>query len=219
MSLFPLLLDASFSLVSFISGMALGMALGLAGGVNAVAFGVSFVKLASSLLTPLCALSLSTADFETHSESGVSFAFSVAVSVLVEGAVIEPVLLRSPFVSSLESEEPFIELPSTRRSSAPAEGGFRVTGGLTLEAEPSDSSVFKGVRSEAAVCLDPESRDLIGDRGPFVRARGKTWHLDGELGQLFTPSSKPAFSVSRFSSSGMSSSGGIWPPRCRRMWC
>lgn len=110
--------------------------------------------------------------------------------------------------------------PRRRGSSAPTEGGLRIRGGLTLDVDPSDSSVFKEVASAAVDCLevDPEFRGSIGDLVLVVKARGRScWPLDGEHMESFSPSSKTALCVSAPSSIGISSSGGICPPRCKRI--
>lgn len=73
-------------------------------------------------------------------------------------------LPRSVWVSSSEDMEPFTRLPSAGMlSSGPAEVRLWVRGGLTLDVERSDSSVFTDVVSLAADCLkvDPELRASI----------------------------------------------------------
>lgn len=113
-----------------------------------------------------------------------------------------------------------VSSPRCRGSSTPTEGGLRVRGGLTLGVEPSDSSVFTDVASAVVDCLelDPELRASMRDLEFVVKARGRScWVLDGEPMESFSASSKTAFCVSDPSSVGMSSSGGICPPRCKRI--
>lgn len=86
-------------------------------------------------------------------------------------------MLRSAWVSSTE----FTGLlsataPRRRGSSAPTEGELQVRGGLVLDVEPSDSSVFTDVASTAVDCLveNLEFRASIGDLEFFVKARGRS---------------------------------------------
>lgn len=130
----------------------------------------------SSFLTPLCDVSFSVPGFETQSDRGMS---SPSESPLAKagGALKGLVLPGSAWVSSSEEMEPFAGLPSTGvLSSAPAEGGLRARGGLTLEVECSTSSVFTDVASLAVDSLkvDAELRALIGDLVPVVKASGRS---------------------------------------------
>lgn len=108
----------------------------------------------------------------------------------------------------------------SRGSSAPTEEGLLVRGGLTLDVEPSESSVFTLVASAAVDCLeiDPEFRASFGDLELVVSARGRIcWLFDGEPMESCSPSSKITPCISAPSSLGTSSSGGICPPRCKRI--
>ena len=139
------------------------------------------------------------------------------------GALKGLVLPRSAWVSSSEFSgltSAWVLSPRRRGSSAPSGGGLQVKGGLTLGVECSDSSVFTYEVSAAVDCLevDPELRASIGDLEFVVKARGRSClALDGDPMESFSPSSKTAFCVSVASSEGISSSGGICPPRCKRI--
>lgn len=208
-----------------------GAAAGCVGGAfmlqlgNGLGFSVERV---SSLLTLLRDVSFSTPAFETQRERGVSSAsgspFTPTEGGLDNKHCFEGLVLP---MSAWDSSSKLIRLASliglssrSRGSSAPTEEGLLVRAGLTLDAEPSESSVFTDVASAAVECLeiDPEFRASFGDLELVVNARGRIcWLFDGEPVESRSASSKRVACIPAPSSLGRSSSGGICPPRCRRM--
>lgn len=239
----PFLCASSLSSASFgtasealwTSGAALGLPGGAVAGGERVGGGFELgivVGLSaepdSSLLTLLCDASFSTPAFKTQRESGASSASGSPFTTTEWGldnkhAFRGLALPRSVWDSSSE----FMGLASvmvlssrSRGSSAPSEGGLLVRGGLTLDGEPSESSVFTDVASAAVDCLevDPEFRASFGDLELVVNASGRIcWLFDGERLESCSPSSKIAPCMSAPASLGTSSSGGICPPRCKRI--
>lgn len=173
-------------------------------------------------------VSFSTPAFETQRERGASSAsgspFAPPEGGLDNkhcfGGLVLPV---SAWDSSPKLTGPgSVTAPSSRSrgSSAPTEEGLLARGGLTLDGGPSESSVFTDVALAAVEWLesDPEFRASFGDLELVVNARGRIcWLLDGEPVESCSASSKRAACISAPSSLGTSSSGGICPPRCKRM--
>lgn len=205
-----------------------GAAAGCVGGAFMLQLGIGLglsVERVSSLLTLLRDVSFSTPAFETQRESGVSSASgSSAEGGLDNKHCFEGLVLP---MSAWDSSSKLMGLASViglssrnRGSSAPTEEGLLVRAGLTLDAEPSESSVFTDVASAAVECLeiDPEFRASFGDLELVVNARGRIcWLCDGEPLESRSASSKRVACIPAPSSLGKSSSGGICPPRCKRM--
>lgn len=198
------------------SGAALGLpgrgfaAAGWFAGAFTVALALSAEEF-SSLLSLLRDVSFSTRAFKTQRERGVSSAsgspFTTAEDGLDTKRCFEGLVLP---VSAWGSSSELTGLVSgialssrSRGSSAPTEEGLLVRGGLTLELEPSESSVFTCVASAAVDCLesDPEFRASFGDLELVVKARGRIcWLFEGEPAESRSPSSKTVPCISAPSS-------------------
>lgn len=225
------LLQASFALeggLGLVGGVIAcksfaAVVLGLDSGVSEVCLSV---EQDLSSLTPVLGILFSTPGFETQRERGVSSAsvspFTTAELVLAKGALKTLELPRSVLVSSFKFRgllSVWVLSPRGRGSSDPTGVGLRNRGGLGLDVDPSDSSVLKEVASAVVDCFKVDSvfRGPTEDLELFVKARGRScWSLDGEPMSV-SPSSKMDPCDSAPSSAGMSSSGGICPPRCKRI--